>query len=111
MTLSIKKMLESKFVCFYFLVVEIFVKMSPFSERERTRNYRKNMSKEKLKEVCENEKLRKGEREVTEKVNDIKRTERKEDKGQGTTAMLQTNVKIEQEARIGRVPYTGKAKS
>ena len=110
MTLSIKKMLESKFVCFYFLVVEIFVKMSPFSERERTRNYRKNMSKEKLKEVCENEKLRKGEREVTEKVNDIKRTEQKEDKGQGT-AMLQTNVKIEQEARIGRVPYTGKEKS
>ena len=29
MTLSIKKMLESKFVFFYFLVVEIFVKMSP----------------------------------------------------------------------------------
>ena len=69
------------------------------------------MSKEKLKEVCENEKLRKGERKVTEKINDIKRTERKEEKRQGTTAMLQTNVKIEQGARIGRVPHTGKEKS
>ena len=69
------------------------------------------MSKEKLKEVCENEKLRKGERKVTEKTNDINRTERKEEKRQGTTAMLQTNVKIEQGARIGRVPHTGKEKS
>ena len=85
--------------------------MSPFSGMEWTRNYRKNMSKEKLKEVCENEKLRKGERKVTEKINDINRTERKEEKRQGTTAMLQTNVKIEQGARIGRVPHTGKEKS
>ena len=69
------------------------------------------MSKEKLKEVCENEKLRKGERKVTEKINDINRTEQKEEKRQGTTAMLQTNVKIEQGARIGRVPHTGKEKS
>ena len=34
-------------------------KMSPLSGKERARNYRKNMSKDKLKEVRENDKLRK----------------------------------------------------
>ena len=34
-------------------------KMSPLSGKERARNYRKNMSKDKLKEVPENDRLRK----------------------------------------------------
>ena len=42
-----------------FLVVEIFVKMSPLPGKEQTKNYRKNMSKDKLRKVCENDKLRK----------------------------------------------------
>ena len=47
-------MLEIKQIsAFLFLVLEIFVKMFPFSGKEQIRNYRKNMSKDKLREVCD----------------------------------------------------------
>ena len=51
------------------------------------------------------------EREATEKLNDTKRIEREDKKGEGTTPTLQTKVKIEQEARTERVPYKGKEDS
>ena len=44
---------------FYLLVVKLFVRMYPLSGKERTRNYRKNASKDKLKKVHENDKWRK----------------------------------------------------
>lgn len=44
------------------------------------------------------------ERRATEKVNDIKRIEQKKEKEQGTTVMLQTKAKIEQEVKTGKVP-------
>ena len=51
------------------------------------------------------------EREATEKLNDTKRIEQKNKKGEETTPTLQTKVKIEQEARTERVPYKGKEDS
>ena len=54
-----------------------------------------------------NWKKKKKEREATEKINNI---EPKKEKGRGTKATLQTKIKIEQGARIGRVPYKEKRK-
>ena len=104
-----KMMLEMKQIgifCF-FLAVQVIVKMFPLYGKEQTKNCRKNMSNNKLRDVCENDKLKKKEREATEKINDI---EPKQKKGQGTKATLQTKIKIEQGARIGIVPYKGKRK-
>ena len=53
MALDMKMMLEIKQVGIFcsFLTVEIFVKMSPLSGKEKAKNCRKKMSKDKLREV------------------------------------------------------------
>ena len=102
-------MLEIKqFGTFCFLVVEIFVKMPPLSEKEQTKNYRKNMSNDKLRKVCENDKLRKRKERQQEKFVTLRELNKKKEKRQGSTVTLQTKVKINQGARIGRVPCKGK---
>ena len=78
MTLDLKKMLEIKKIGF-FLVIEIFVKMFPFSGKEQIRNYRKSgnesqlkkCQKTKLKKVCENDKFRKSKERQQKKLMTI----------------------------------------
>ena len=54
-------MLEMKQVGIFwvFLAVQVIVKMFPLYGKEQTQNCRKNMSNNKLRDVCENDKLKK----------------------------------------------------
>ena len=54
-------MLEMKQVgiFWFFLAVQVIVKMFPLYGKEQTKNCRKNMSNNKLRDVCENDKLKK----------------------------------------------------
>ena len=79
MTLDLKKMLEIKQISvFLFLVLEIFVKTFPFSGKEQIRNYRKNMSNDKLREVCD--KFRKRKERQQKKLMTIKELNKKKRK-------------------------------
>ena len=97
----------------FFLVVEKICKNVPLSGKEQPKNYRKFFLKD-IKGSSSKLQIEEKEREATEKVDDIddiKRIEQKKEKGEATTAILLTKVKIEQQARIGRVPHNGKKKS
>ena len=79
MTLDLKKMLEIKQISvFLFLVLEIFVKTFPFSGKEQIRNYRKNMSNDKLRKVCD--KFRKRKERQQKKLMTIKELNKKKRK-------------------------------
>ena len=46
-------------IFWFFLAVQVIVKMFPLYGKEQTKNCRKNMSNNKLRDVCENDKLKK----------------------------------------------------
>ena len=51
----------------FFLAVQVIVKMFPLYGKEQTKNCRKNMSNNKLRDVCENDKLKKKRKERQQK--------------------------------------------
>lgn len=84
----------------FFLAVQVIVKMFPLYGKEQTKNCRKNMSKDKSREVCENDKFKKKKERQQKKLVTLREMNGKRIKD-----------REQQGARIGRVPYKGKKKS
>ena len=96
MTLDLKKMLEIKQISvFLFLVLEIFVKTFPFSGKEQIRNYRKNMSNDKLREVCD--KFRKRKERQQKKLMTIKELNKKKRKDRERQQQCRQKSKLNKE--------------
>ena len=109
-----KMMLEMKQIgiFFLFLAVQVIVKMFPLYGKEETKNCRKTMSNNKLREVCENDKLKKKKRKERQQKKLITLNQkRRKDGEQKQPCRQKSKSNKEQELEESLIKKKGKWKS